>query len=151
MAGWRDYSLVCWVSMSFLCGVPAVSANSSVPVAQAENAGPESPRSGLVAPGSDGVVAASAIEAAVRDDAARRWQLVNAQSLRVRFEDITWPDGSLGCPQPSLAYTQALVPGWRVLVSDGGREAAYHASRRGQWLLCQSGARPAPSPAGVSR
>lgn len=137
--------------MSFLCGVPGMNANASVPAAQAENARPESPSSGLVAPGSDGMVTAAAMEAAVRADAVRRWQLVNAQRLLVRFEDVTWSDGSLGCPQPGLAYTQALVPGWRVLVIEGSRETVYHASRRGQWLLCLAGARPVPSPPAVSR
>ena len=51
-------------------------------------------------------------------------------------EVVTWTDGALGCPQPGLVYTQALVPGWRIVVRGPAREAVYHASQRGQWVLC---------------
>ena len=38
----------------------------------------------------------------------------------VSYEDVTWPDGALGCPEPGMSYTQALVPGARlVLEADG--------------------------------
>jgi hypothetical protein len=32
-----------------------------------------------------------------------------------------FPDGSLGCPQPGMAYGQVISPGYQVLVEAGGR------------------------------
>jgi hypothetical protein len=51
-------------------------------------------------------------------------------------EAVTWPDGSLGCPQPGRAYTQALVRGYRIQIVAGDRTLEYHASLRGVPFLC---------------
>lgn len=72
-------------------------------------------------------------------DAARRSGLP-AATLRVdRAEAVTWRDGSLGCPQPGMAYTQALVPGYRVRVIAGDRVMDYHAGRSGAPQWCPPG------------
>ena len=47
---------------------------------------------------------------AARTDAARRTGLAPEALELVSAESVTWPDGSLGCPQPGLLYTQVLVP-----------------------------------------
>ncbi len=57
----------------------------------------------------------------------------------VAAESKTWPDGSLGCPQPGMSYTQALVDGSRVLLETDGRLYAYHAGPDGEPFLCESG------------
>ncbi|MEJ7720727.1 MAG: hypothetical protein WKF58_09900 [Ilumatobacteraceae bacterium] len=44
----------------------------------------------------------------------------------VTDERVTWRDGSLGCPKQGELYTQALVPGRRVILRAGGSELAYH-------------------------
>ena len=49
---------------------------------------------------------------------------------------VTWADGSLGCPEPGMNYTMALVPGYRIKVQAGERQLDYHASRRGYFVLC---------------
>jgi hypothetical protein len=57
-----------------------------------------------------------------------------AQRLDVPIEDITvaeavavtWPDGSLGCPEPGMAYIQVPVDGSLVVLVAGGRRYAYH-------------------------
>jgi hypothetical protein len=51
-------------------------------------------------------------------------------------EAVTWPDGSLGCPEPGVMYTQALVPGYRIRIRAGERTLNYHANRRGYFVLC---------------
>jgi hypothetical protein len=53
-------------------------------------------------------------------------------------ESVTWSDGSLGCPQPGQMYTQALVPGYRVVLRAAGDELAYHASESGDFRLCSN-------------
>ncbi|SMO55281.1 hypothetical protein [Propioniciclava tarda] len=39
---------------------------------------------------------------------------------------VTWRDGSLGCPEPGQLYTQALVPGWEVVVTASGTRYDLH-------------------------
>jgi hypothetical protein len=54
----------------------------------------------------------------------------------------TWSDGSLGCPRPGEFYTQALVPGWQVVVRAGERELDYRLSDRGHFILCEQESTP---------
>lgn len=85
------------------------------------------------------------VTAAVREDAAHRTGIDKA-SLKVESaEAVTWADGSLGCPQPGMSYTMALVPGYRVKVRAGERVLDYHASQRGHFVLCPSGMAQAPT------
>jgi hypothetical protein len=40
---------------------------------------------------------------------------VDSTSLTVtRAEPVTWPDSSLGCPQPGIQYLQVLTPGYLI-------------------------------------
>jgi hypothetical protein len=55
----------------------------------------------------------------------------------VQAEAVTWPDGSLGCPEPGIAYTQALVEGYRVVLNVDGTTYDYHAAQDGRFLLCR--------------
>ena len=52
---------------------------------------------------------------------------------------LTWPDGSLGCPQPDMAYTQALVDGYRIEFADGGYLFIYHGASGSDPFLCVEG------------
>ncbi|MGQ0602972.1 MAG: hypothetical protein ACT4QE_14915 [Anaerolineales bacterium] len=54
-----------------------------------------------------------------------------------RAEAIIWNDGSLGCPQPGVFYTQALVDGYRVVVDWNGQQFDYHAATSGFFMLCE--------------
>lgn len=56
----------------------------------------------------------------------------------VLSEQKTWNDGSIGCPQPGIVYTQAQVDGARVLLEVDGRLYAYHAGADGEPFLCES-------------
>jgi hypothetical protein len=51
----------------------------------------------------------------------------------------TWSDGSMGCPQPGMHYTQALVTGWRVAIQAGEQLLDYRISDRGYFTLCPDG------------
>jgi hypothetical protein len=74
----------------------------------------------------------AAVNAAMADF-ARRFE---AKPELVELQRVTWRDGSLGCPQPDMAYTQALVPGWRLVLAAGGRSIEYHASEAGRVVHC---------------
>jgi hypothetical protein len=55
-----------------------------------------------------------------------------------KFEDVLWPDGSLGCPQPGMAYTQVMVEGYRILLQYGGQVYAYHGGGDRLPFLCEN-------------
>lgn len=57
----------------------------------------------------------------------------------LKAEEITWSDGSLGCPQPGMSYTQALVDGYQVVLFADGRAYDYHAGADANPFLCASG------------
>jgi len=87
----------------------------------------------------------SAIDAALTD-AARRTGLKPTELEVLSAEAVTWSDGSLGCPQPGMMYTQALVPGFRIRVRAGAETLHYHAGRSGQPTLCPAELARDPAP-----
>jgi hypothetical protein len=50
---------------------------------------------------------------------------------------VTWRDGSIGCPQPGMAYTQAIVPGHLVELEVGGTVYRYHQGGARPPFLCE--------------
>ena len=44
----------------------------------------------------------------------------------VSVETTTWPDASLGCPEPDMAYAQVLTPGNRIVLAADGVQYEYH-------------------------
>ncbi len=77
----------------------------------------------------------SLLEAAI-DDAAQRTGAPRADIKVMVAEAVTWPDGSLGCPQPGMLYTQALVPGYRIVLRVGEATLNYHATAQGPPRFC---------------
>lgn len=78
-------------------------------------------------------------------DSAAREAGVSADEVVIeRAEDTTWRDGSLGCPQPNMAYTQALVEGHWVVLHAGGEEFDMRVTRRGNFMRCQGSTRQPP-------
>lgn len=51
-------------------------------------------------------------------------------------ETVTWPSGALGCPKPGMNYTQALVPGYRIVLIANGRKFSYHGRKGGDPFYC---------------
>ena len=50
----------------------------------------------------------------------------SAEITVVSVEEVDWPDGSLGCPQPGMVYTQAIVNGSKIVLSHAGINHSYH-------------------------
>lgn len=86
-------------------------------------------------PADSGAVPAELIEFA-RTDAAQRASVDPQDVTVLTAEAVTWNDGSLGCPEPGMMYTQALVDGYRVVVEAGGTEYHYHGARTGGIAYC---------------
>ncbi|MGI9648169.1 MAG: hypothetical protein ACR2OI_06585 [Acidimicrobiia bacterium] len=49
---------------------------------------------------------------------------------------VTWRDGSVGCPEVGLAYSQALVPGSLVVLRIGNASYSYHAADGASLFYC---------------
>ena len=64
----------------------------------------------------------------------------------VRAEQVIWNDGSLGCPEPGAFYTQATVPGYRIVLEIDGEQFNYHANESGFFFICPAGQRPGAPP-----
>jgi hypothetical protein len=60
----------------------------------------------------------------------------------VTAEAVTWSDGSIGCPEEGMGYTQALVPGYRVILDVAGEQIHYHAGSDGQFRACDNPQEP---------
>jgi hypothetical protein len=54
------------------------------------------------------------------------------------YEPVTWNDGSLGCPQPDMMYTQALVDGYQIQLQVDGQVYDYHGANGEDPFLCEN-------------
>lgn len=72
-------------------------------------------------------------------DAAERAEVDAAAVEVVQAEATTWSDGSLGCPEPGMFYTQALVDGYHVILAAGDDEFDYRLTANGGSVLCENG------------
>jgi hypothetical protein len=103
------------------------------------------PADGDTDAGSDGSAAAgldAQVAAAVEDLAAAEGVADDDVEV-VAVEEVTWSDGSLGCPEPDGMYTQALVPGYRIVLAVDGDEVHYHGSEGQPPFRCDDPVPPA--------
>jgi hypothetical protein len=84
------------------------------------------------------------VRRAVVADAARRFSVPENAVVLKRAEQVTWPDGALGCPEPGMMYTQALVPGFRVIAKTVAGELSYHTDAAGTVRNCRVHEGPDP-------
>jgi hypothetical protein len=99
-------------------------------------------------PGASAAVPAGKVDAA-RLDAARRLGLAAGEIVVESAQAVTWADGSVGCPQPGVLYSQALVPGFRIVLRTARQRLEYHASADGEPFFCPP-ERVSPPAAGAS-
>jgi hypothetical protein len=85
---------------------------------------------------------------AIRADLAVRSGSAIDEIQLIRDQAVIWSDGSLGCPQPGVFYTQAPVNGYWVVLQVEGKEYDYRASESGYFLLCEGGGLPSIQPPG---
>ena len=72
-----------------------------------------------------------------KDDLASRLAIPIAEISLISFEEVTWPDGSLGCPHPDMKYTQVPVDGSRIILVVKDRRYEYHSGRGRAPVLCE--------------
>jgi len=61
-----------------------------------------------------------------RKDLASRLGVTEREILFLSGEGKTWNDGSLGCPEPGVMYTQAQVHGWVLKFGHRQQVFTYH-------------------------
>jgi hypothetical protein len=88
--------------------------------------------------GSGGASLPSSIIDPIVADAAARLSVDPSAVAIVDAHAETWSDGSLGCPQPGMMYTQALVDGYQVVVEANGTRLDYRGSGPGQFRVCEN-------------
>ncbi len=70
-------------------------------------------------------------------DAAARAGVSAGEVHVLSATEAHWPDGALGCPQPGMLYTQALVDGFRIVVRAGEWDLDYRVRGPGQFRVCE--------------
>lgn len=71
-----------------------------------------------------------------KEDLAQRLDLPLEEIDRLAFEFKEWPDGSLGCPQPGMNYTQVPQDGYLIRLQAGDKVYNYHGGRNRDPFLC---------------
>lgn len=70
------------------------------------------------------------------DDLASRLDVDPGDIQAGPLEEVTWPDGALGCPEPGMSYPQVLTDGYRLVLTADGEEYVYHAGEGGELTYC---------------
>ncbi len=69
-------------------------------------------------------------------DLAHRLGVPDSTIALVERHEVVWRDGSLGCPQPGMVYSQALVDGSKIVLEAGGVSYDYHQGGGRPPFLC---------------
>jgi len=72
------------------------------------------------------------IAKAVIADLTKQQNIPPAKLKVTKYSRESWPDGCLGLPQPEEICSQAIVEGWRVVVSDGSQKWIYRTDNSGR-------------------
>ncbi|OKH36399.1 hypothetical protein NIES2119_17305 [[Phormidium ambiguum] IAM M-71] len=74
----------------------------------------------------------NSIANAVKKDLSKRTGIAPGKLKVVNSQQETWPNGCLGISEPDQICTQALVPGWRITVTDGQKNWVYRTDNSGR-------------------
>ena len=72
-----------------------------------------------------------------RTDLAARLKIAVAQIQVVSFEQVEWPDASVGCAKLGVMYIQVITPGYKIVLSVDGKTYEYHGKAQGTPALCE--------------
>lgn len=72
-----------------------------------------------------------------KEDLAQRLPIPKNQIALIEAIPVTWPDASLGCPQPGELYAKGNTPGYSIVLETSGNQYTYHTDIKTQAILCQ--------------
>ena len=84
-----------------------------------------------------------------KTDLAQRTDVPVEEIVLYEFQLMTWPDASLGCPQPGMAYAQVTQDGYLIMLQAGQGIYNYHGGGypdRGPFLCEGIGSKIIPPP-----
>jgi hypothetical protein len=84
------------------------------------------------------------IKDAIEDLATRVGVAADAITVR-EARSVQWRSGAMGCPKPGMNYTQALVPGVRLLLEANGTVYYYHGRNGRKLFYCPAERAQAPA------
>lgn len=73
---------------------------------------------------------AQRVEGLARHDLAKKLAVDERKIETKSVKPTTWPDASLGCPEPGMMYAQMETPGFLIELASGGKTYRYHADRK---------------------
>lgn len=74
----------------------------------------------------------------VQQDLAEQLNISEDKIQVVRVTEMEWPDSSLGCPKPGMAYLDVITPGYEIVLKAADQEYTYHTGPD-SFVLCQDG------------
>ena len=75
-------------------------------------------------------------------DLAQKLSIPASQIKATETKEVFWPDASLGCPQPGIAYNQIPTPGYLIMLVYSENKFEYHADIHGNILHCENPTAP---------
>jgi len=79
-----------------------------------------------------------------KEDLAERLAIAVDQIQLVEFRAVVWPDASLGCPKPGMAYIQVPQDGALIILAVGEKRYEYHSGGARPPFLCEKAAGETP-------
>lgn len=125
----RSFLTLVLICSLFLCfSVNFISSAVAAPMQMTENVGASS-QSDRLPP--------KVVKAVIAD--LTKQQNLPPEKLEVtQYSRESWSDGCLGLPQPEEICSQAIVEGWRVVVSDGSQKWVYRTDNSGRNVRLES-------------
>jgi hypothetical protein len=80
---------------------------------------------------------------------AKRLSVSTADIIVLEATAVVWPDASLGCPQPGMAYIQVPEDGLLIRLQAGGQIYEYHSGGIRDPFLCEKTAKDPDPPAQI--
>ena len=83
-----------------------------------------------------------------REDLAKRLSISLDLVTIVDARDVTWPNSSMGCPQPGMVYADVLTPGYLIILHATDQDFEYHAGKNAEIFYCETPTSPVPGMSG---
>lgn len=82
--------------------------------------------------------ALNALIAKATDDLAQRFSIPSDQVKLQEALEVTWPDSSLGCPNPAAQYLMVQTPGYLLRFQAMERTFEYHTDKTSNVIFCEN-------------
>ena len=96
----------------------------------------------VIMPDQESHPASSTLVDLAQADLAKRVNVLPSEITLAEIREITWRDGSLGCPQVGMRYKQQLVNGSQIRFEVGGKSYYYHSGGGRGPFYCASPVMP---------